>query len=1357
MKKGEKKMKKISAILSIALIILPTLSTFASLVKAEETTVVIPGVQCIGQETSMSCWAACSQMVLQYYGFYGPPVSQLQISREIGDEDYYFNGLPLTENLPFVGGWEGSLERLGRLDADPEWGAPHPDWGLSFDEVVNDINSNRPIIAITSPPLHAVLVIGYVDNPGSDSDEVVLHNPAPVGIGTPEEHRLWTTFESQLTWFPPAIRTSPKVEKGEISIQFIESRALGTLRFIATSDATYAWWTKPRKWNVAAESWANIPGISDEMKAEKAQIVDVDIEANGAGNYRLVLSATMLEQTAWNVKIIEVPGGWIRYGYDGPRTGYFPYPSKYHIPNTPFETLWSSPHEGKSLNALTGDVNGDGKLEVIKVSGDNLKVISGDGTGLWTETIPGVDSYYGTGWLQLNLLDDVTGDGVPEIFVSRKVTDYQSNIYVYDGSKNRIKTLSRSVGRDGNMWAVAVFDVDADGDKEIYCGIGSNYVGNPRGACLFDYNTGTELWYYAAGNTITDSIADLNNDGLMEITSGWWTVHNGAWGQGKGSNTYTSDSSVYVVVINENGDEIFTREIHGTHNHGGAFEKIVDLNRDGTKEVIVFHGHESVYPGYAQIFLFDENGNEFDSYTGSYNTNWAGAAIADINGDGEDEIIVGCSDGILRVMDYELNVIDSTNHYYGPQAVNDINGDGELEIIVTDYNTRELVVLDSDLNELWKLAFPVSPVAIVSDVNGDGVNDLVVTADRLYVISSPSRVKLPRPIFTPAIEKIPLRFQIEPYGGTWGTGTNVHIEIYDISARAWQSLADLDHKAEDVFVTSFDCNAFRNRDSNPELSREEIMQNIYEAIPQAVIDELFGYMPEMFVVYSVISTYNSLFADFGIETIEGSQPSTTDAFAVLTFAIPDSLEEGDWVPTYVYSKYGYLDEGAWSTLGAGFGTGGLKTVSVYCLADLLIVDSLGRTLSKELNEIPGAVYFESDLNQDGETDDTVILPELPSLTYRIWVLAEPEAPPDETYTLVLGSIEVGIPIAEDVPLSESPEAGYQLASLFSPQEAPPTTTLTIGSPAYIGHTGAIFVDSSTPLTLEAYPGSSEVSYTAYTIYSDGAGWIYCTTPTTFYLTGLSDGTYNIEYYSADASGNTESAKTLTVILDNSGPSIAMENPPAGWALQDGVTFTVLSTDPSGTHSLNFSVREANGAQGIPVGFEDMPAAYNVVTGRWEFVFDTLQLPDGFYVVLVDAEDNLGHTASMVVPYSIRNWAVLELLPASGNNHAGRTMPVKFALRVAASVDPGQPFVYSEELAVKIYATGDPSNILQTSSYGDTARDYRINPDDEHYITNFKTSETPKTYRVEICRKGMLIGYFDFSTYEARGGTAGFRR
>jgi len=149
-------------------------------------------------------------------------------------------------------------------------------------------------------------------------------------------------------------------------------------------------------------------------------------------------------------------------------------------------------------------------------------------------------------------------------------------------------------------------------------------------------------------------------------------------------------------------------------------------------------------------------------------------------------------------------------------------------------------------------------------------------------------------------------------------------------------------------------------------------------------------------------------------------------------------------------------------------------------------------------------------------------------------------------------------------------------------------------------------------------------------------------------------------------------------------------------------------------------------------------------GKWHLYFNTKRLPDGFYLFVVNGTDVLGNWGTKTVPFSIRNWAMIELLPSTPSNKAGRTMPIKFSIRVKAGVDSKQPFIYNEELTIKIYKKASPSNILlQTSTFGTGSTNYRI--DTGKYITNFKTLSTPATYRVEICRKGMLIGWFEFST------------
>jgi len=411
--------------------------------------------------------------------------------------------------------------------------------------------------------------------------------------------------------------------------------------------------------------------------------------------------------------------------------------------------------------------------------------------------------------------------------------------------------------------------------------------------------------------------------------------------------------------------------------------------------------------------------------------------------------------------------------------------------------------------------------------------------------------------------------------------------------------------------------------------------------------------------------------------------------------------------------------------------------------DIAVTDPEGFTISKEVNEIPGAFYFEIDLDEDGEVEDLITLPEYKIGDYIVTVIPEPDAAPTDTYTLEVSGEDVTIVLAEDVPVSDIPAEPYTLSS--TALDVPPTTLLDVGEPKFVvDDVTCLTSEALVTLTAEDNPGGSGVASTVYRISnaSFSSGWITYTQ--SFCLSGLSDGVYSMDYNSTDNAGNVEPTNTATFVLDNAGPSITVLNPPAGWVLQDEVTFMTSAIDAgSGVFSLNFSIREANGGQGTSVGFDDLQATYNATTGKWSLSFETLLLPDGYYVVLVEASDNLGNIGSTVVPYSIRNWAVVELLPASENNRAGRTMPVKFALRVTAEVDPLQPFVYNEELTIEIYATNNSDEILQESTFGDTTTDYRISS--VHYITNFKTLKKPMQHTVTVYRNTFDIGSFTFKT------------
>ena len=211
-----------------------------------------------------------------------------------------------------------------------------------------------------------------------------------------------------------------------------------------------------------------------------------------------------------------------------------------------------------------------------------------------------------------------------------------------------------------------------------------------------------------------------------------------------------------------------------------------------------------------------------------------------------------------------------------------------------------------------------------------------------------------------------------------------------------------------------------------------------------------------------------------------------------------------------------------------------------------------------------------------------------------------------------------------------------------------------------------------------------------------------------------------------------------MVVDNSPPTLSWEF--EDFAIQDHFTFDIEAIDATKVTSVTMSIREFNGPD-----VAQIPVVY-VGENRWRAIdsFDTTKFPDGYYELVVDSSDIFDSTITKAFRFSIRNWAILELLPATESNKAGRTMPVKFALRVASAVDPEMPFVVNQELDIFITDTAT-DEILQHSTYGDTSRDYRINEFTEQYITNFKTHKTPTTYLVSIYRRDFFIDYFNFAT------------
>lgn len=95
---------------------------------------------------------------------------------------------------------------------------------------------------------------------------------------------------------------------------------------------------------------------------------------------------------------------------------------------------------------------------------------------------------------------------------------------------------------------------------------------------------------------------------------------------------------------------------------------------------------------------------------------------------------------------------------------------------------------------------------------------------------------------------------------------------------------------------------------------------------------------------------------------------------------------------------------------------------------------------------------------------------------------------------------------------------------------PPTTLLIIGEPKYVAGTIYVTPDTQFNLTATDNPGGTGVALTAYKIRNATYSSVWLTYTEPFYLTGLIDGVYTIDYNSTDNANNVEPTNTINVTL-----------------------------------------------------------------------------------------------------------------------------------------------------------------------------------------------------------------------------------
>lgn len=353
---------------------------------------------------------------------------------------------------------------------------------------------------------------------------------------------------------------------------------------------------------------------------------------------------------------------------------------------------------GQTAMAL-GDLDRDGKLDLVKTDGISVSVYQGLGTGrfspLYTYPVSGAASL---------ALVDVNGDGKLDVVVT---TGRGIAVLMGNGDGSLQPAVSYPANVNSNL---VVTDLNNDGHPDIVVAnsftayvLMNNGDGTYRAAAPY---TGI----YAANAVVT--VGDVNGDGKPDI------VTNGDLG--------------YSVLLG-NGDGTFQAPQSFSTADALDSVQLVDLNRDGHPDLVLSPTSDD------RLVVMINNGsgvfiNPHTYYVGK-GTQGHTFGFHDFNGDGYPDLVV--SNAVNADLTVQLNNGDGTfntpisTDATRPTAVvaADVNGDGKIDLITGNGDdTIGVQFGNGDGTFQPKQSYPTGPVPlriVVADLNGDGHPDII--------------------------------------------------------------------------------------------------------------------------------------------------------------------------------------------------------------------------------------------------------------------------------------------------------------------------------------------------------------------------------------------------------------------------------------------------------------------------------------------------------------------------------------------------------------------------------------------------------------------------------------------------------
>ncbi|MBN1349616.1 S8 family serine peptidase [candidate division KSB1 bacterium] len=344
------------------------------------------------------------------------------------------------------------------------------------------------------------------------------------------------------------------------------------------------------------------------------------------------------------------------------------------------------------------DMDNDGNLDIVVITFSG-RVLTFDYLG---NKIDDWCIYNSPGFCMGPTIVDLDNDGQNEIiFRSSK------NLYAY--SKNGVSLsgwVARLRGEGLHVWpSPSVGDIDNDGDYEIVIGALYYYYEDWINEKMYAYHHNAEDvqgWPYESGYgegytgwiRSDATLADLDGDGSIEVISG--------------------TEKGYILVLNSDGTSFGDGWPQYLPYSFKASPAVGDIDNDGELEIAI--GNRSDDEGRLKLYAFEPDGSLIEGWPyivgglGGYTFGWISPVMADVNGDNQIDIIsvleIGASLGEggseVYAFDKNANVISGfplslQEKSYTAVTIADIDGDGDVEILAGDLSGKLFV---------WNLPHP---------------------------------------------------------------------------------------------------------------------------------------------------------------------------------------------------------------------------------------------------------------------------------------------------------------------------------------------------------------------------------------------------------------------------------------------------------------------------------------------------------------------------------------------------------------------------------------------------------------------------------------------------------------------------